>query len=246
MSVVAVTSATKAESTRRQLLSGRLTTMSVLTTVSTTLVPVVSVLSTAAVAIWTKRIDAKTKRDDRAHELVLDYEKRAGEDKKAVLKRLISATLHLKRGAEKLAGTDVDPGDRRVEAIRQLYEFRARLGLDDGIAELMIYAAEPVRDLTELILDEWDRQFREHGYSLVQLDSCKRQLVEATGDVAPLDDTAVIERQRKWTDLKNEETSWLERIGEESGLDVDALVTLCERTVKAAHIDLRGGYGVEH
>ena len=156
--------------------------MSWATLLSTTLVPVASVLSTATVAIWTKRIDARTKREDRDHELVLDYEKRAGEDKKAVLKRLISATLYLQRGAEPLAGTEVTEESisrRRAEATRELYEFRARLGLDDGVAELMIYAAEPVRDLTELILDEWDRQFREHGYSLTQLDACKKQLQTA-------------------------------------------------------------------
>ena len=43
----------------------------------------------------------------------------------------------------------------------------------------MIYAAEPVRDLTELILDKSDRQFREHGYSLTQLDACKEQLQDS-------------------------------------------------------------------
>ena len=85
-----------------------------------------------------------------------------------------------------------------------MYEFRARLGLDDGIAELMIYAAEPVRDLTELILDEWDRQFREHGYSLTQLDACKEQL-QAAVDVPENNDKAMIERKRKWTPLKEEE-----------------------------------------
>lgn len=73
------------------------------TLLSTTLVPFASVVSTAAVAICTKRIDARTKREERDHALVLDYEKRAGEDKKAVLKSLISATLHLRRGAEQLA-----------------------------------------------------------------------------------------------------------------------------------------------
>lgn len=191
-------------------------------------------------------IDARTRRDDRAHELVLDYEKRAGDDKKVVLKSLISATLHLKRGAESLTGTDAGPADRRAEAIRQLYEFRARLGLDDGIAELMIYAAEPVRDLTELILDEWDRQFREHGYSLAQLDSCKKQLVQAAVDAPSSDNQTAIDGQQRWTELKDEERAWLTKLGDESGLDVDALVTLCERTLKAAHTDLRGGYGVEH
>lgn len=219
--------------------------MSVLTVVSTTLVPVISVVSTAAVAIWTKRIDAQTKRDDRAHALLLDYETRAGDDKKAVLKSLISATLHLKRGAEGLVGVDTSESERRAEAIRQLYEFRARLGLDDGVAELMIYAAEPVRDLTELILDEWDRQFREHGYSLTQLDSCKQQLVQ-TIDVGASGDQSAVKGQQRWTALKDEETSWLKRLGDDSDLDVDALVALCNRTLKAAHKDLRGGYGVEH
>lgn len=130
---------------------------------TTTLVPFAYVTSTAAVAIWTKRIDARTKREERDHALVLDYDNRAGEDKKAALKCLISATLHLKRGAEQLAGAEQSISQRRAEAIRQLYEFRVRLGMDDRIVELMIYAAEPVRELTELMLDEWDRRFREHG-----------------------------------------------------------------------------------
>jgi len=218
--------------------------MSWVTLLSTTLVPFASVVSTAAVAIWTKRIDARTKKEERNHALVLDYEKRAGDDKKAVLKSLISATLHLRRGAEQLAGAEVteqDPSRRRAEAIRELYEFRGRLGLDDGIAELMIYAAEPVRDLTELVLDEWDRQFREHGYSLTQLDTCKKQLVQA----APPTNDDAIDGERKWTELKEEERSWLKKLGDESALDVDALVALCDRVLKAAHKDLRGGYGPE-
>ncbi|OBF96640.1 hypothetical protein A5773_12595 [Mycobacterium sp. 852014-52450_SCH5900713] len=217
------------------------------TVLTTTLVPVASVLSTATVAVWTKRIDARTKREDRDHALVLDYEKRAGEDKKAVLKLLISATLHLKRGAEPLVGAEVTEetiSRRRAEATRELYEFRARLGLDDGVAELMIYAAEPVRDLTELILDEWDRQFREHGYSLSQLDACKEQL-QTTVDVLPNSDEAMVERKRKWTALKDEEATFLKQLGDESDLDVDALVVLCNRLLKAAHTDLRGGYGID-
>ncbi|OBI72804.1 hypothetical protein A5663_07625 [Mycobacterium sp. E740] len=218
--------------------------MSWATTVTSTLVPFASVTSTAAVAIWTKRIDARTKREERDHALVLDYEKRAGEDKKAALKCLISATLHLKRGAEELAGTEQSVSQRRAEAIRQLYEFRVRLGMDDGIAELMIYAAEPVRDLTELMLDEWDRQFREHGYSLAQLDACKRRLVQTAGDVAPTEEQAIY-AERQWCELKEEEASWLKRLGDESEIDVEALVDLCKRILKAAHKDLRGGYGVE-
>jgi hypothetical protein len=217
------------------------------TLLSTTLVPVASVLSTATVAIWTKRIDARTKREDRDHQLVLDYEKRAGQEKSAVLKRLISSTLYLKRGAELLAGTeaaDASTTGRRAGAIRELYEFRARLGLDDGVAEVMTYAAEAVRDLTELILDEWDRQFRKDGYSLAQLDACKGQLQTAV-DGPQENNQAMIERKRQWTALQDEEDSFLKKVSDESDLDVDALVVLCNRLLKAAHTDLRGGYGIE-
>ncbi len=180
------------------------------------------------------------------HALTLDYEKRAGEDKKAALKNLISATLHLKRGALPRPGTEVTKettSQRRVDALRELYEFRGRLGLDDGIAELMIYASEPVRELTELVLVEWDRQFREHGYSLTQLDACKRQLVKTAAD-APPDDLAILSGEEKWCELKQEETLWLTRLGDQSDLDVDALVDLCNQVWKAAHTDLRGGYGI--
>lgn len=206
--------------------------MTVLTLLSTTLVPVVSVVSTATVAVWTKRLDSKAREADRSQALLLDFEKRAGEEKKAALKTLLSATMRVRRGAEPLAGANQTEDQRRAEAIEELYEFRARLGLDDGVSEVLIYAAEPVRQLTEQLLDEWDRQFREHGYSLVQLDACKQQLLEA------------VDGERKWVDLKEEEALWLKRLGQASTLDVDALLDLCDRTVAAARKDLRGGYGV--
>lgn len=229
-----------------QTAKNRSIVMSVTAVLTTTLVPFASVVSTATVAIWTKRLDTKSKREERIHELVLDYEKRAGEDKKATLKTLISATLRVKRGAEPRAGIEVTEettGQRRIDALRELYEFRGRLGLDDGIAELMIYASAPVRELTELVLDVWDRQFREHGYSLTQLDACKRQLVKTAAD-APPDDLAILSGEEKWDELKQEENLWLQRLGDVSDLDVDALVDLCKQVLKAAHTDLRGGYGI--
>jgi hypothetical protein len=207
--------------------------MTWLTFLSTALVPVVSVVSTATVAIWTKRIDSRARQQDRQHALLLDFEKRAAEEKKVALKTLLSATMRVRRGAEPLAGADQTEDQRRAEAIEELYEFRSRLGLDDGVSEVLIYAAEPVRQLTELLLDEWDRQFREHGYSLAQLDTCKQRLLVTDDD------------QQRWTELKSEEASWLKRLGEESSLDVDALLALCDRTIDAARRDLRGAYGVD-
>jgi hypothetical protein len=216
--------------------------------ISNGLVPVASVVSTATVAVWTKRIDARTKREDREHERVRDYETRAADDKKAALKALISATLYVRRGAQAagLEANETTANRKCAETVRELYEFRMRLGLDDGIAELMVYAAEPVRELTNLLLDEWDRQFREHGYSLAQLDSCKRQLAKTVVDAPPPEDEMVyFGGHKKWSELKKEELAWLDRLGDESDLDIDALIALCDRTLKAAHKDLRGGYGTE-
>ncbi|WP_231639843.1 hypothetical protein [Mycobacterium sp. Marseille-P9652] len=222
--------------------------MNWMTLIGNALVPLASVISSASVAIWTKRIDARNKEQDRLHERVLDFEKRAADDKKAVLKSLISATIYVKRAAQyQGTGTAEElASQRRAEALRELYDFRMRLGLDDGVAELMVYAAPPVRDLVSLLLDEWDRQFREHGYSLTQLDSCKRELAQTTACPPPREDTTVYyEGELKWSELRKIETGWLERLGRESDLDVDALVDLCDRTLEAAHKDLRGGYGID-
>jgi len=222
--------------------------MNWMTLVLNGVVPLASVISSATVAIWTKRIDAKNKAEDRRHERALDFEKRAADDKKAVLKSLISATVYIKRAAqyEGVGTAEEIASQRRAEAIRELYDFRMRLGLDDGVAELLVYAAPPVRDMVSLLLDQWDRQFREHGYSLTQLDSCKRELAQTTACPAPREDVTVYyEGELKWSELRKVETVWLERLGRESDLDLGALVDLCDRTLEAAHKDLRGGYGLE-
>lgn len=222
--------------------------MNWMTLLANALVPLASVISSATVAIWTKRIDARNKEEDRRHERVLDFEKRAADDKKAVLKSLISATMYVKRAAQyEGRGTAEEVAtQRRAEAIRELYDFRMRLGLDDGVAELLVYAAPPVQELVGLLLDEWDRQFREHGYSLTQLDACKRQLAQSAACPAPADDATVYyEGELKWSELRRQETVFLDMLGKDSDLDLDALVDLCDRILAAAHTDLRGGYGLD-
>lgn len=222
--------------------------MNWMTLLANALVPLASVISSATVAIWTKRIDARNKEEDRRHERVLDFEKRAADDKKAVLKSLISATMYVKRAAQyEGRGTAEEVAtQRRAEAIRELYDFRMRLGLDDGVAELLVYAAPPVQELVGLLLDEWDRQFREHGYSLTQLDACKRQLAQSAACPAPADDATVYyEGELKWSELRRQETVFLDMLGKDSDLDLDALVDLCDRVLAAAHTDLRGGYGLD-
>ena len=98
--------------------------MNWMTVVANALVPFASVISSATVAIWTKRIDARNKEEDRRHERVLDFEKRAADDKKAVLKSLISATIYVKRAAqyEGVGTAEEIASQRRAEAIREIYD----------------------------------------------------------------------------------------------------------------------------
>ena len=81
------------------------------------LVATVSVVATAGVAIWTKAIDAKSKRDDRHHELALEYEKRARQDKSNALKALISASLYVKRQARLAQDTNLNEEYPRAATI---------------------------------------------------------------------------------------------------------------------------------
>ena len=53
------------------------------------------------------------------------------------------------------------------------------------------------------------------------------------------------EGELKWSELRKVETVWLDRLGRDSELDLDALVDVCDRTLEAAHKDLRGGYALE-
>src|SRR5581483_6757373 len=95
------------------------------TLVANALVPLASVISSAAVAIWTKRVDARNKAEDRRHERALDFAKRPGDDKNAVLKSLISATIYVERAAqyEGTGAAEEIATQRRAEAIRELYHF---------------------------------------------------------------------------------------------------------------------------
>jgi hypothetical protein len=45
---------------------------------------------------------------------------------------------------------------RRAVTIRALHEFRAKLGDEEGIGEVLAYAADPVRQTVDIMLDEID------------------------------------------------------------------------------------------
>src|ERR1700682_6044980 len=128
--------------------------MNWMTLLATIVVPTVSVVSTATVAIWNKRIDANTKREDRDHERALDYEQRVWQAKNDTLKRLISACRFVKWRAQLTGAENTDENYRRAATIRALDQFRERIGDEDGISEITAYAAEPVRKALDEVLEE--------------------------------------------------------------------------------------------
>ncbi|WP_445160787.1 hypothetical protein ACTXG5_21905 [Mycobacterium sp. Dal123C01] len=213
-------------------------------------VPVASVAVTGGVAIWSKIIDARSKREDRQHATALDYERRSGEDKKAVLRMLIAATLHVKEQAQ-LRGdelteevTDDTQRRRKARATSALFEFRNQLDVDGRIAELKAYAAEPVSQLVDAMLVEADRQFGRCPLPLLSIDRTRKEIADLrNARKSGNDDMTVDTYHMKWLELTSQEDRWLERISQDSNLDVDWLLDLCDRTYRAARKDLRGEYG---
>ena len=123
-------------------------------------VPVVSVVVTGGVAVWSKIIDARSKREDRQHAGKLDYEQRVWRAKNDVLRRLISACRFVKWRAQLTGAENKDEKYRRAATIRALSQFRERIGNEDGVSEITAYAAQPVRDALDEMLEEVNVQFR--------------------------------------------------------------------------------------
>lgn len=134
--------------------------------------------------------------------------------------------------------------------IRALHEFRTKFGGEDGIAELLAYAANPVRDAVEALLAEVNQQRRLHLLWLMQLQNIEQRLAtlpkpepgQESGDPIPLTPMNV-EVFQQWQSLRRAESVALDKIGNQSDLDVDRLIALCDKVIDAARDDLRGRYG---
>lgn len=220
--------------------------------VSDIAVPSVSVVATATVAVWSKRIDARSKREDRQHEIVLEVERRFGQDKVNALKTLIAATQYVKWRAQLTGAPKTDESHRRAVTIRALHEFRAKLGNEDGIAELLVYAADPVREAVDRLLTEVNEQRRRHLMSLMILQNIAKQLLQLYEQMPePRNETAAsaasttsaLDAYQRWQVLSTSETQTLDKIGNDSNLDVDGVIALCDKVIGTARNDLRGRYG---
>jgi hypothetical protein len=237
-----------------------------MTLVATIVVPSVSVIATATVAVWSKLIDATSKREDRQHEIALEAERRFGQDKIKALKTLIAATRHVKWQAQLTGAPNTDEAHRRAVTIRALHEFRAKLGGEDGIAELLVYAADPVHQAVDAPLAEVNEQRRSHLLWLMQLQSIEKRLADLPkperqadlpkpeGQEVKVGDLNINliamtpmnqEIFQQWQSLQRAQSQMLDKIGNASDLDVDGVIALCDKVIDTARDDLRGRYGTE-
>jgi hypothetical protein len=54
-----------------------------------------------------------------------------------------------------------------------------------------------------------------------------------------------VETLKQWQSLRRAESQMLDKIGNQSNLDVDGVIVLCDNVINTARDDLRGRYGNE-
>ena len=194
----------------------------------------ITAIGSAWVLIRTKRIDADTHGADRDHERRLDYEQRVWQAKSDILKTLISACRSVKRQAQQYQDEKLS----RATTIRALDLFRDTIG-EDGISEITAYAAEPVREAVDELLELINTQVRAHSDPLLTLRIVGNELHQLGDDVTPGRMETAPQRAR----LYFQRSDALKIIGDTSDLDVDGVVALCDRVIDVARNDLRGEYG---
>lgn len=247
--------------------AGRTHLLCTLSAVSMTeLVPVVSVASTAAVAILTliinaltkrgdrkhatelKRLDQKhaidIKREDQEHEIDQDFNKLFGQDKRNALQPLIAATWFVKRQA---LLSKAPPSDRhypRAIPIRALDLYVDKLGGENVLVNLLAYATPSVEEAVNAMLSQRDAQWEIHDMALAKLgeigrewDQIAKGVWQAPAGVTPAVTSA--ERLAQLHDLRHEALREIE--DQAHGFDVNLLVDQCEVVITAARDDFQRG-----
>jgi hypothetical protein len=208
---------------------------------------VTGMIITQAGNAWNTHVAANTRREDRQHERALDYENWARQAKSDALMRLISACRFVKWQAQLTGAENTDENYRRAATIRALDLFREKIGGEDGISEITAYAAEPVREALDEMLEAINAQRRQHIGPLWQLQLVGRQLDAAIKEEplkdasgAPVADVQQLLQQR--ASLLRSRQIALDHIGDKSDLDVDGVIALCDRAIDVAQKDLKGRY----
>jgi hypothetical protein len=209
------------------------------------------VIVTQVINSWNKHIDAKSKKADRQHERALDYEQRIWQAKNDALKRLISACRFVKW--QLTSAENTAENYRRGVTIRALDLFRERIGGEDGISEIEAYAAEPVRTALDEILQEVNEQRRIHRSPLSLLRRIGTQLMAIKDPLPDVLGTTLTETMESLSEdaqelvhqhgrLLGQRSQALYDIGNESDLDVNSVIALCDRVIDVARKDLQGRY----
>lgn len=191
------------------------------------------VIVTQFVNAWNKRIDARTKREDRQQERASDLDKRVWQAKSDALKRVISGCRFVKWQAQ---WNEDDEIIRRAATMRALDQFRKRIGEEDGISEVWAFAAGPVCQALDEVLEQVNVLRRAHGDALVKLRRVGTQIDAVTQQPVTHDSGAELKRL-EWSKQRQ---AIADAIGPTSDLNVDKVIALCDTVIDVARKDLRG------
>lgn len=212
------------------------------TAIATAAVPIASVAASAWVAIKTKLIDSATRNADRQHEGKLAYEQRAWDLKNTALATLIGACYQVLLQAQLSESVEITA--RRARVVRAMDSFRDRIGGEDGvIGQLLAYAADPVRQAVDDLLDKIEAERDQHLMELYILSRLEPGREEVRAELRPghLPDGPavmsidVLERLTNLNDAISRQTS---SIGDRSRLDIEDVVAQCNRVIDTARDDL--------
>jgi hypothetical protein len=208
---------------------------------ATVLVPIASVVASSWVVIKSKSIEAVSRHADRQHERELSYEERAWELKNAALTTLIDACDHLLKEA-RLSDSVLYP--RRARVVTAMERFRARVrGTDGVIGQLLAYAADPVRNAVDQLLDVIEAERNLHATDLVLLSRLEPDLAAMHQELHPAPGpneptTPPLDVQQRYVQLNQAIALRRNEIATRSQLDVEKVIALCNQVIDAARDDL--------
>ncbi|QZH60296.1 hypothetical protein K1X22_00155 [Mycolicibacterium farcinogenes] len=185
---------------------------------------VVSVSSSAAVALTTLVVNALSKRGDRQHATTLEFEKRVWESKSSALLELIAKCESLR--------SNVDgnyPLEQQQALAFKTFVRSSKINIQN--AELLAYAAKAVTDPVEELQRLLYRTLETDAIFILTSIDHAREKKEAAIDEHDFDKAAAI---------RATEVESLSALGRESGLDVHEMKRLCDKIIAEARRDLRG------
>ncbi|MCV7064993.1 hypothetical protein H7H51_03420 [Mycolicibacterium farcinogenes] len=184
---------------------------------------IVSVSSSAAVALTTLVVNALSKRGDRQHASTLEFEKRVWETKSTALLDLISKCEKLRSSMR-----ESDSNERQQAAVLSMF-VRSTMVLSS--AELLAYAAKAVNDPAEELQRIFYRAMETEAFLMVIDLNEAQQTKESAIDELDFDKAAA---------ARKKERELLAAVGLHSGINVPAVKRLCHQIIAEARRDLRG------